>query len=108
MPTPKPPYWTVIFSSELRSEEGYGAMAERMVELARQQPGFLGVESARDPAGLAITVSYWRSREDIEAWGKVVEHRLAQDLGHRKWYRWYRLRIAHVEEDRAFGDSGGV
>ena len=30
-------------------------MAERMIELAAQQPGFLGVESARTPDGLGIT-----------------------------------------------------
>lgn len=108
MPTPAPPYWTVIFSSVLRNDSGYGAMAERMVELARKQPGFLGVESARDPDGLGITVSYWQTREDIAAWKEVAEHRLAQDLGHRKWYRWYRLRTCRVEEERCFGDPGGV
>ena len=47
--TPTPPYYAVIFSS-IRTEEdsGYGETAERMVELAHQQPGFLGVESARN------------------------------------------------------------
>ncbi|MHC5063905.1 MAG: antibiotic biosynthesis monooxygenase family protein [Planctomycetota bacterium] len=108
MQKPVPPYWTVIFSSELKNDEGYGAMAERMVAMAREQPGFLGVESARDPSGLGITVSYWQSREDIAAWGQVLEHRAAQDLGHRKWYRWYRLRIAHVDEERRFGEQEGV
>ncbi len=108
MQKPEPPYWTVIFSSELAEEEGYGDMSQRMVEMAREQQGFLGVESARDPSGLGITVSYWRTREDIAAWGAVLEHRAAQDLGHRKWYRWYRLRIARIDEEREFGEQGGV
>lgn len=55
--TPEPPYYAVIFTS-LRAEgdQGYGAMAGRMLALAAMQPGFLGVESARD--GVGITVSY--------------------------------------------------
>ena len=58
--TPEPPYLAVIFSSQRTDgDQGYGAMAERMVELAREQPGFLGVESARDAEGFGITVSYW-------------------------------------------------
>ena len=50
--TPPAPYYAVIFTS-LRTavDEGYGDMAEKMVALAAQQPGFLGVESARDGLG---------------------------------------------------------
>ena len=70
--TPAPPYYAVIFTS-LRTEgdQGYGAMAERMVELAAQQPGFLGVESARE--GLGITVSYWADLASIAAWKQNAE-----------------------------------
>jgi hypothetical protein len=57
--TPEPPYFAVIFTSLRTSgDKGYGAMSDRMVELAARQPGFLGVESARDGEGLGITVSY--------------------------------------------------
>jgi hypothetical protein len=46
--TPEPPYYAVIFISLApRATRGYGHMAERMVELAGKQPGFVGVESAR-------------------------------------------------------------
>jgi hypothetical protein len=56
--TPEPPYYAVIFTSHRTGDDnGYGQMAERMVELASKQPGFLGVESAREEVG--ITVSYW-------------------------------------------------
>ena len=62
--TPKPPYYAVIFSSHRTDgDNGYGEMAERMAELAAQQPGYLGMESARE--GLGITVSYWESLEAI-------------------------------------------
>ena len=56
---PEPPYYAVIFSSRRASvDEGYGAMADRMEELAAAQPGFLGVESTRGADGFGITVSY--------------------------------------------------
>lgn len=100
--TPEPPYYAVIFTStRTEVDEGYGSVAERMVELASQQPGFLGVESTRGPEGLGITVSYWSSLEAIAAWKANTEHRAAQTSGHRKWYRHFETRIARVE--RAYG-----
>lgn len=96
--TPQPPYYAVIFTS-LRTEtdEGYADMAEKMVEMAALQPGFLGVESAR--SGLGITVSYWDSLEAVRAWKAVAEHRIAQQLGREKWYSAYKTRICKVERD---------
>jgi len=98
--TPPAPYYAVIFTS-LRTavDEGYGDMAERMVALAAQQPGYLGVESARD--GLGITVSYWKDLESIRAWKVHAEHQVAQQLGHEKWYAAFKTRIARVERDYA-------
>ena len=98
--TPMPPYYTVIFTSQCRAEDalgGYGAMAARMVELAAQQPGYLGIERARNTGGFGITVSYWESLEAISAWKANAEHRVAQENGRRFWYAHYELRIARVE-----------
>ena len=68
-PRPEPPYYAVIFTAQRTDvEAGYGETAERMVELASARPGFIGVESTRDAGGLGITVSYWRTLEDIAAW----------------------------------------
>ncbi|HVY99487.1 MAG TPA: antibiotic biosynthesis monooxygenase [Dongiaceae bacterium] len=99
--TPQPPYYAVIFTS-LRTEgdNGYAATADRMEELARQQPGFLGLESAR--SGLGITVGYFRSLEDIAAWKRHVEHAEAQRRGRADWYSAYRVRIAKVEREYGF------
>lgn len=72
-------------------------MADQMVELAAQQPGFLGMESARSPGGLGITVSYWTSEEAITNWRTNAEHQIAQDLGRKIWYADYQIRIARVE-----------
>ena len=99
--TPKPPYYAVIFTST-RTEinEGYAAMAERMAELAAQQPGYLGHESAREQLG--ITVSYWSSLESIKNWKKDTEHLLAQQKGREEWYSLYKTRISLVERDYEF------
>lgn len=96
--TPEPPYYAVIFTSRRTDvDDGYGAMADRMVELAAQQPGFLGVESVRDAGGLGITVSYWSSLEAIAAWKANAEHRVAQATGRNKWYAHFETRVARVE-----------
>jgi heme-degrading monooxygenase HmoA len=96
--TPDPPYFAVIFTSRRTAvDDGYGAMADRMVELASRQPGFLGVESARGADGLGITVSYWASEADIVAWKANSEHRIAQTAGNRKWYEHFEVRVARVE-----------
>ena len=94
--TPEPPYYAVIFSS-VRRDDGYAQVAERMVELASQQPGFLGVESVRGPDGFGITVSYWTSEEAIAAWKANGEHLVAQEKGRQKWYKHYELRVAEVK-----------
>jgi heme-degrading monooxygenase HmoA len=101
--TPSPPYYAVIFTSLRTADDpaGYAATAERMVELAREQPGFLGVESARGPDGLGITVSYWVSEEAIRQWREHAEHLMAQARGRSQWYASYELRVAKVE--RAYG-----
>jgi len=99
--TPPPPYYAVIFSS-LRTEvdEGYEKTSDRMFELAAQQPGFLGVESARNELG--ITVSYWESLEAIHNWKQNAEHTLARNTGREKWYTLFKTRICRVERDYGF------
>lgn len=96
--TPKPPYYAVIFTSHRRdNDSGYSQMAERMVELASRQPGFLGIESAREDVG--ITVSYWSDLESIQRWKDNIDHQEAQKVGVEKWYTSFKTRIAKVERD---------
>jgi heme-degrading monooxygenase HmoA len=100
--TPQPPYYAVIFSSQRTDgDNGYGAMANKMVELASKQPGFLGVESARDEQ-LGITVSYWDSIEAIQAWKEHSAHIIAQEKGKSEWYQSFSLRVCKVERQSFF------
>ncbi|ANF87903.1 antibiotic biosynthesis monooxygenase family protein [Pseudomonas sp. M5A4_2d] len=100
--TPAAPYYAVIFSS-LRTEgdQGYGQAATRMLELAREQPGFLGVESARED-GLGITVSYWNSEAAILAWKQQAEHRAVREQGRATWYSACHTRVCKVERAYLF------
>ena len=105
--TPEPPYYAVIFTSTRTDvAEGYGETAERMVELAAQQPGVLGVESTRGEDGLGITISYWESEEAIANWKRNAEHRVAQANGIQQWYDQFVTRVAKVERARAFSKRG--
>ena len=99
--TPQTPYYAVIFTS-LRNDgdQGYIAMAEEMDKLSQQQEGYLGIESARNELG--ITVSYWRSLEDIKNWKANAQHLFAQKQGREKWYEHYKVRICKVERDYEF------
>jgi heme-degrading monooxygenase HmoA len=96
----QPPYYAVVFTSQRsKVNDDYDVTARRMVALASQQPGFLGVESARGADGLGITVSYWENLESIHAWKTMSEHQDAQIRGKDKWYSCYRLRICKVERE---------
>ena len=98
------PYYAVIFTSTQNEDiEGYAEMSIKMEELAKQQPGYLGMESARD--GIGITVSYWQSLEFIKQWKRKSEHLEAQQKGRSKWYNWYHVRICKVEHEYDFNSS---
>ncbi len=98
----KPPYYAVIFTSNLNENiEGYSKMAIAMESLAKQQPGYLDFESAREELG--ITISYWESLDAIKEWKSNLDHLAAQKLGIKKWYAWYKVRICKVEREYEFG-----
>jgi len=101
---PEPPYWAVIFPNQRTTNDpkGYDKAATRMVELAVQQPGCLGFDSARDKNGFGITVSYWDSIEAIHAWRDHPEHMMAKGQGREKWYAEYDLHIAKIEHPHSF------
>ncbi|MGZ2369954.1 antibiotic biosynthesis monooxygenase family protein [Ancylomarina sp. YFZ004] len=99
--TPKPPYYAVIFTSiRTEGDKGYSEMADLMLELAEQQDGFRGVESAREDVG--ITVSYWRDLAAIKNWKENTDHSLAREKGRKEWYKSFKTRIAKVERDYGF------
>jgi len=123
---PPDQYFAVIFTSTLSGHDmvTYRRVGERMEELARQHPGCLGFDSCRNATGngndddgntnddenrngrgaggLGITVSYWKTKEDIQSWRREAEHVVAQQMGQKTWYQNYRIRVAKVERDYSF------
>ncbi|MCF6307535.1 MAG: antibiotic biosynthesis monooxygenase [Flavobacteriaceae bacterium] len=98
------PYYAVIFTSLLsENSKGYKEMASKMENLAKQQPGFLGIDSARDNIG--ITISCWENLDDIKNWKANLDHLAAQKLGKEQWYQWYKVRICKVEREYEFKTS---
>ena len=98
--TPQPPYYAVIFTSlRTNGENGYLKMSDKMVTLAKEQEGFLGIESARSEVG--ITVSYWQSLEAITKWKNNIEHSEARKKGREIWYQQFKVRICKIE--RVYG-----
>ena len=77
-------------------------MAENMENLAKLQPGYIGIESARDSSLLGITVSYWKDEKSIVDWKNNVDHELGQKYGKEKWYQSYSVRITKVERSYGF------
>ncbi|MCO6163223.1 antibiotic biosynthesis monooxygenase [Flavobacterium sp. NRK F7] len=95
-------YYAVIFTSiRTDNDNGYAEMAQKMETLARLQPGFISVESARNEIG--ITVSYWESLEAIRNWKTHIDHLVAQEKGRNTWYKNYKVRIAKIEREYDFG-----
>jgi len=99
--TPKPPYYAVIFTSiRTAGDNEYSKTADRMAELAKQQEGFLGVESARNEIG--VTISYWRDLKSIKSWKENAEHSVVREKGRNEWYKKFKIRIAKIERDYEF------
>ncbi len=103
--TPEPPYYAVIFSSRHTGAAvaEYASVAELMLRLASEQPGYLGVDTAHGEIG--ITVSYWRDEASIRAWRHHLEHTVARERGRSEWYANYTLRVARVERATSFSRS---
>ncbi|MEV2252413.1 antibiotic biosynthesis monooxygenase [Streptomyces sp. NPDC050147] len=111
VPPFEPPYYTVVFTSVRTAaadgqDDGYDETAARMDELVAAVPGFLGMESARTPGGLGITVGYFRDADAIQQWRADAEHRTAQKRGRGEWYETYSVHVAKVE--RSYGFERGL
>lgn len=94
-------YYAVIFTStRTEGDNGYSEMAKQMEDLAKEQPGYLGFESARE--GLGIAISYWESLGAIADWKANTDHLFAQQRGIKDWYSSYKVRICLVEREYDF------
>lgn len=107
----RPPYWVVVFTSVRGpADMGYDEVAEHLETLVRDQPGYLGMDTARTDDGLGITVSYWADEASIARWRHQADHVLAQERGRQEWYTSFTVHVARVERayhfDRAQSSAG--
>ena len=92
----------VFTAVRTREQSGYSETVARMEDLVKDVPGYLGMDYAQTPGGLAITVGYFRDADALTAWRTDVEHRAAQKRGRAEWYESYTLHIAKVERSHGF------
>jgi heme-degrading monooxygenase HmoA len=76
---------------------GYGRAAAAMDALAAQQPGYRGVDSAREAGGMGITISYWADDAAAIAWRDHPQHTAIRDHGRSLWYDSYSVNVARIE-----------
>ena len=57
---------------------------------AKKMDGFIGIDS-EVVDGIEITVSKWKTKEDVNVWSKDPEHMKAKSRV-KDWYDWYRAK----------------
>jgi heme-degrading monooxygenase HmoA len=92
----------VIFTSRrtLDHPGEYAAMAARMDQLVREEPGFVSVTSVRDPLTReGVTVAYFLDEDAVRAWREHPEHAEAQRRGIADFYEEYHVTVASVARE---------
>jgi len=101
--------YAVIFTS-IKSEklDGYSDMAEKMLNLAKNQKGYIDFKSFSNENGENVSISYWETLADIKNWKENLDHQLAQKLGKAKWYKFYKLQVCKIEREYEFGINTNI
>ncbi len=88
--------YAVIFRAKINYiDSSYSEMAEKMRNLAMDVYGcseFTSVTEGKEE----ISISYWKNQEQIQAWKQDAAHRLAQEFGQSKWYKYYKVQVAKI------------
>ena len=93
-----------VFRSRLRADAGdeYTAWAQRMLELAREMPGFVDFKIFHADDGERVSVITFESLETQRAWREHPDHRAAQRLGRERFYERYDIQVAEVVRRNRF------
>lgn len=86
-----------VFRSRLAegrtSDDGYGPMAARMVELGTAMPGFVDFKTFTADDGERVALITFADAESQAAWRHQVEHARAQKAGRDQFYAEYSLQV---------------
>lgn len=97
----KLPYFAITLSSRLILDDLiHRIMIDKMIALAKEQPGCIGAEIGGGEIGFVVT--YWQTRENAEAWLQHDMHRRVLSLGESFWYEEYSLKLCEVLSDMSF------
>lgn len=97
----------VIFRNRLRDDaEGYGETAAAMGSLVAQQPGFVEAKTFSAEDGERVTLGYFEDLATLESWGRVSEHRRAQERGREEFYSTFDLEVCDVLRSKRFRRDG--
>lgn len=89
-------FFIAKFKSPLAYE--YRELSKKIREVAEAQPGFIDITS-EEIGDIEITVSTWRSKEDVYAWSKHPEHLNVKERSN-EWYEWIRgIHINSSDEE---------
>lgn len=84
----------VFFIARARElNDEYRAYSKQLRELGTNHPGFISITS-EEIGDIEITVSTWRSKEDVAEWARDPLHQEAKARS-GEWYDW--IRGIHVE-----------
>jgi len=92
------PKYAVIFRTESTGKhvEEYAKLSSRLLEIAKDLPGFCGIETVKDSGGRGISVSYWTDENSIQKWKQHTEHLIAQERGKKLFYRSYSIEVCSI------------
>jgi len=88
----------VFFIAHIKDfNDSYNDYVKRVRELGEQHPGFISLES-EEKGDIEITITTWRSREDVADWAKDPVHMSAKAKW-REWYHWVKgIHVDVVDE----------
>lgn len=93
----------VLFRSKLTSNtDGYEELAEEMLQLGREMPGFIEFKSFKAEDGERLSVAWWQDRETLAAWRTHPRHLFAQQSGKDRFYEYYKIDVAEIVRSNCF------
>jgi heme-degrading monooxygenase HmoA len=95
--------FVILFRSKLTSNtEGYEELAEEMLRLGKEMPGFVEFKSFQAEDGERLSVAWWKDAETLAAWRANARHRFAQEQGRQRFYQYYKIDVAEIARSSHF------
>lgn len=95
---PTPYYAVNVTTSSLMDDVMFRVMAEKIIELASEQEGYLETEWVVEEC---CSISfYWRTKEQAQAW---MDHTMMQkilSIGQQCWFDRYSLKLMEVQKEK--------